>query len=721
MYHPRLSSSVFVAVGLLFAALSLLLVPPTPALAAPIVVNSPNDNVVDGDGFCTLREAVLNANNNGGASSDCAAGDGADTITFSVSGIISLSSRLNASDAAGLVISGAGQDVVLDGGDANGILGVTPLASLEVRNLVLQNGRAANGGAVDVSSGTLTVVDSIIRNNTATLVGGGIRMASATAVTVTGTTIVGNSGGQAGGGMSLEGTTIAVISNTTVSGNQATLVGAQGGGIFVGGGSQATLTNVTVAANVADNGIAGGRGGGIRNLGTVRLQNTIIANNTASLEGADCTGAITSLGNNLIGDTTACGFGDIAGDIVDVDPALAALADNGGGRQTHALLDGSPAVDVGSNAACAAAPVSGVDQRGIARPQGAACDIGAYEALQLSIADLAQAEGNAGSSAFDAAVTLSQALPAGFPDVTVDYTTAGVTAVAGSDYTAVAGTTLSFTGGGAATQDASVSVSGDTVVEPDETFTITLSNAVGAVIADGQATITITNDDVAPPVPVQPLTPITIDGIPTGYLTRTTAISPAQRLATSGGGLDLVFSGEDLALTVYTLPFGASLSPAQPPAGGTRHGAFIVEGNQPFTPPVTLEVGLPGDDGPYVVGHWDGSQWVFLHTTQGDTTVGVDITQGGLYAVFSGIPNPPPPGRFDRDISTGVTMANWNGGTIEGLRAALAEEGAQSAWVTRGGRLIGYVPGAPDFVNAAFLAAFSDGVVPQGTALLVVR
>ncbi len=54
---------------------------------------------------------------------------------------------------------------------------------------------------------------------------------------------------------------------------------------------------------------------------------------------------------------------------------LGALADNGGPTLTHALLPGSPALDAGNDAACSA-----TDQRGVSRPQGAHCDIGAYEA-----------------------------------------------------------------------------------------------------------------------------------------------------------------------------------------------------------------------------------------------------------------------------------------------------------------------------------------------------
>jgi hypothetical protein len=58
------------------------------------------------------------------------------------------------------------------------------------------------------------------------------------------------------------------------------------------------------------------------------------------------------------------------------------LANNVGPTQTIALPAGSAAIDEGNDAVCAAAPVYGVDQRGVTRPQGPRCDIGAYELIQ---------------------------------------------------------------------------------------------------------------------------------------------------------------------------------------------------------------------------------------------------------------------------------------------------------------------------------------------------
>jgi len=61
------------------------------------------------------------------------------------------------------------------------------------------------------------------------------------------------------------------------------------------------------------------------------------------------------------------------------DPNLGSLADNGGPTQTFALLTGSSAINAGDSTTCVASPVSNLDQRGVTRPQGAQCDIGAYE------------------------------------------------------------------------------------------------------------------------------------------------------------------------------------------------------------------------------------------------------------------------------------------------------------------------------------------------------
>jgi hypothetical protein len=109
----------------------------------------------------------------------------------------------------------------------------------------------------------------------------------------------------------------------------------------------------------------------------------------------------------------------------------------------------------------------------------------------LSINNMSKAEGSRGTSLpFIFTVTLS---PARSSPVTVNYATANGTATAPSDYTAKNGT-LTFAPG-ETSKPVSVSVNGDRVVEPNETFTVNLSSPSGATLSDGQGVGTILNDD----------------------------------------------------------------------------------------------------------------------------------------------------------------------------------------------------------------------------------
>jgi uncharacterized protein (TIGR03437 family) len=111
----------------------------------------------------------------------------------------------------------------------------------------------------------------------------------------------------------------------------------------------------------------------------------------------------------------------------------------------------------------------------------------------LSINDVTQNEGQAGSSTFSFTVTLS---PASNQTVTVNYATADVTATAGSDYTTIPSTLLTFNPT-ETTKTVNVTVSGDTTIEADETFNVNLSGATNANISDATGVGTITNDDGA--------------------------------------------------------------------------------------------------------------------------------------------------------------------------------------------------------------------------------
>jgi hypothetical protein len=183
--------------------------------------------------------------------------------------------------------------------------------------------------------------------------------------------------GRGGGGIFNQEGTVDLV-NSTISDN----IGVLSGGGLSNNAGQMSLTHTTVTHNQVE--VA--NGGGLTNDGgTVQLTRSIVAGNTAfaSLT-ADCStfgGELQSLGSNLVGAGTGCpasGSGDQS-----IDPAvvftsvLGPLQDNGGPAATRALLPGSLAID-----ATSACPPPAQDQRGITRPQGAACDIGAYEARQ---------------------------------------------------------------------------------------------------------------------------------------------------------------------------------------------------------------------------------------------------------------------------------------------------------------------------------------------------
>src|SRR5262249_45525782 len=126
-----------------------------------------------------------------------------------------------------------------------------------------------------------------------------------------------------------------------------------------------TLNNATISGNSA------GTAGGIYNVlgGLLQARNTLIAGNTAP-SAPDLSGLLSSLGHNLIGNASG-GGGFHPTDLLNVNPLLGPLQDNGGPTRTHALLPGSPALNAGDPAQLGVA-----DQRGVLR--GGGVNIGAY-------------------------------------------------------------------------------------------------------------------------------------------------------------------------------------------------------------------------------------------------------------------------------------------------------------------------------------------------------
>lgn len=318
--------------------------------------------------------------------------------TIVVASELSVRQDVTIEGAPGLVLSGA---------DRARILVVEAGASAALRDLVLRDGYGFQlGGAAIVNGrlllervivegssvngdfqfwqgggglyvgggGALTLRDSTVRNNATTGAdGGGVYGFTGSLISLERSAIIGNTAGNVGGGLRTLGD--AEIENSTLSGN----VSAQwhGGAIFHTDGLL-TLRHSTVAANSAPAGTTGGIFvGTFSALGArAELLGSVLGGNSGDqcLRGFFGSGpvSITSLGGNVAGDAS-CEL-TAAGDRAGVDPLLSSLAANGGPTVTHALAADSPAIDAAAAATCPA-----TDQRGVARPQGAGCDSGAFE------------------------------------------------------------------------------------------------------------------------------------------------------------------------------------------------------------------------------------------------------------------------------------------------------------------------------------------------------
>lgn len=345
-----------------------------------IVVDSTADTVDAGDGVTTLREAIAQAN----------ATAGTDTVVFDESlsnqTILLTHGSLEITDDVvihglgvdELTIQGSGSDRIFDIDDGTSTQQDVVIRDLTLtdgyssddggaiynkENLTLQtvtladNSAADDGGAIR-NDGTLTMIDSTLANNTAnstgsSLSGGGaiINTVGAT-LTIQNSTLYGNTA-KNGGAIRNDGTLI--LQNSTISGNTATTFGGgivnTSDGLLFGTKATATISNSTLTNNT------GGTGGGITNFGRLTVTSSIVAGNTNDSDVLNFfPGSTTSGGHNLIGNgngTNAFTNG-VEGDLVGtsanpLDPLLGDLQDNGGPTLTHALLEGSLAIDAGSN------------------------------------------------------------------------------------------------------------------------------------------------------------------------------------------------------------------------------------------------------------------------------------------------------------------------------------------------------------------------------------
>ena len=460
----------------------------------------------------TTRLTVINSSFTGNINSNTQVGGGA---------IANIAARLAITDSSFISNSAAGS--------GGGIFSYNGTGIAIWQSTFSDN---SDGAIFNLGSGspttTLMIEDSLFSNNHATLVNAGITN-EADHLIISGTTFTGNAsrsvnypGGAiynlswgigitnsafysntttGSGGAVVNSAGVAAIANSTFSGNQAA---DNAGAIWLLDGPD-TLKNVTLAGNTASHNHTGVGGGGLAVSSgvVVTTTNTIIAGNfdLGSLA-PDCAGALTTGGHNLIQSTTGCALsGTATGDITGTPALLEPVQDNGGPTWTMAVLPGSPALDAGSPAAPGngGSACEATDQRGVARPQGPACDIGAFEVIVIPVTATVQFANGAFSAAESAGtvpitVTLSQVLPV---TVTAQYSTTDGTALAGSDYVSASGT-LTFTPGLTQTTFA-VTLLASAPGAPDKLFGVAILSPTIAVLGTPPtATVTIHNDAPLP-------------------------------------------------------------------------------------------------------------------------------------------------------------------------------------------------------------------------------
>lgn len=335
-------------------------------------------------------------------------------------------------------------------GRSGGAILLGSQGSLVVRDSSLLDNAAVNGGAIDAGGAPVKIVDSRLRGNQAVVVdgGGGAVFQVTGPLTIDSSVISGNKSTGGGGGVSGQsvGTPqLMKITDSTISNNSTIENG--GGGVFAFGPEKTVITRSTIFNNTFAGVRQAGAGGGIFNAGDMTITDSTIVGNVAGgrdLPNAEAGGIFNASGGTgritatTIAGNRAVGPGATGGGIVDgsrwiltatiladnqggncdprvrdggfnldtgrscgftkraihANPRLGPLAANGGPTQTMGLLPGSPAINwVGAQRASCRGTI---DQRGVPRPQGPQCDIGAVEVVATKTSLRVRAVGGGG-------------------------------------------------------------------------------------------------------------------------------------------------------------------------------------------------------------------------------------------------------------------------------------------------------------------------------------
>ncbi|MEY2488115.1 MAG: hypothetical protein QOC70_57 [Verrucomicrobiota bacterium] len=309
----------------------------------------------------TLNHCAVEANYSGGSGGGIYSLGASATLTI-------LNSTVNGNLNSGLDSGNGGEGA---GINSTGTLTITN-SSVSGNSVTAQPPRPGRAGGI-FSGGPLEISNSTISGNTGGFVGGGI-LSYGTA-TINNSTVSANTSIGSGGGISNSGPM--TITNSTVSGNAAVYKDSgNGGGIYSGDGTSSatlTITNCTISGNSAD-----AHGGGINFVsGTLQIANTILKVGTQGENIYSESHMVTSHGYNLSSDNGG-GFLTATGDQINTNPVLGPLQNNGGPTATHALLNGSPAINAGDPTFT---PPPLYDQRGPGydRVVNGRIDVGSFE------------------------------------------------------------------------------------------------------------------------------------------------------------------------------------------------------------------------------------------------------------------------------------------------------------------------------------------------------
>lgn len=262
------------------------------------------------------------------------------------------------------------------GGGAIQIDGSVQDTTFTISRCEVMNNSATGGSGggifVNLNAASSSIKDCKFESNSTTEAGGGVAFRGSSSVVIERSLFVDNQAGANGGGVDSNATSDNItITNSTLYNNSA---GGSGGGVYLNSTSFNTILNVTIVNNSA-NGVAGIMAG----QGTIRLQNSILYNNTntntATVDNCNTVVADLNGGYNILDSASAdCSNLNTSSNIFNTSPMLTPLADHGGLWFTMLPLAGSPVIDAGTNTGCPSD-----DQRLLTRPSGTSCDIGAVE------------------------------------------------------------------------------------------------------------------------------------------------------------------------------------------------------------------------------------------------------------------------------------------------------------------------------------------------------